>query len=66
MAKLKNKKTLKKVSKLREFASNSFSYLQVILFQCKVRAQRLERNPNPHQIESLIARVLGTSNKASE
>lgn len=38
MAKIKNKKTLKKVSKLKDFASNSFSYLQVILFQCKVRA----------------------------
>ena len=32
MAKLKNKKTLKKVKKLREFAGNSFSYLHVILF----------------------------------
>ena len=27
MAKLKNKKTLKKVRKLRDFASNSYSYL---------------------------------------
>ena len=60
VAKLKNKKTQKKVQKLRDFASNSYSYLQVILFQCKVRAQRLEKNPNPHHIESLIARVLGT------
>jgi len=34
--KLKNKKTLKKVQKLKEFANNSYSYLQVILFQCKV------------------------------
>ena len=32
MAKLKNKKTLKKVKKLRDFAGNSFSYLHVILF----------------------------------
>ena len=67
VSKLKNKKTLKMVSKLREFASNSYSYLQVILFQCKVRAQRLERNPNPLQIENLISRVLGTGgNKATE
>mgnify|MGYP001090588689 CR=1 FL=1 len=41
--KLKNKKTLKKVQKLKEFASNSYSYLQVILFQCKV--QILSCNP---------------------
>lgn len=66
MAKLKNKKTLKKVQKLRDFASNSYSYLQVILFQCKVRAQRLERNPNPHEIEQLIQTVLGVSESGPE
>ena len=59
MAKIRNKKTIKKVSKLRDFTSNSYSYLLVILFQCKVRMQRLERNPNPHDVEKLISLVLG-------
>lgn len=32
MTKVKNKKTVKKVQKLKEFTSNSHSYLLVILF----------------------------------
>ena len=55
---------MKKVQKLKDFTVNSYSYLQVILFQCKVKAQRLEKNPNPHQIEALISKVLGTSTSA--
>ena len=68
MAKIRNKKSIKKVSKLRDFTSNSYSYLLVILFQCKVRMQRLERNPNPHDIEKLISLVLGggQSEKSSQ
>ena len=59
MAKLKNKKTLKKIRKLKDFTSNTYSYLQVILFQCKIKAQRLEKNPNPLEIENLVQQVLG-------
>lgn len=58
LGKLKNKKTQKKVQKLKEFVANSYSYLQVIFFQCKVQVQSLEKNPNPHQIEGLISNVL--------
>ena len=36
------------------------------MFQCKVRAQRLEKNPNPHQIEALIAKVLGSDGTTDE
>ncbi len=37
VAKVKSKKTAKKVQKLKEFASNSYSYLQVVLLESKVR-----------------------------
>lgn len=37
VGKIKSKKTAKKVLKLKEFASNSFSYLQVVIFESKLK-----------------------------
>jgi hypothetical protein len=37
MGKVRNSKVLKKLTKLKEFASNSYSYLQVVCFQCKLQ-----------------------------
>lgn len=52
MGKPRNKKTQKKLLKLREFASNSYSYLQVVGLQCKLKDR------DTTEIEGLVNRMM--------
>lgn len=52
MGKARNTKVLKKLNKLKEFASNSYSYLQVVCFQCRLADKQTA------EIEGLVSKML--------
>jgi len=40
VGKLKNKKSQQKVQKLKDFTQNSYSYMQVVLLQSRIKSQK--------------------------
>lgn len=61
--KVKNKQIIKKIQKLKDFSSNSYSYLQVVFFQCVIQEHSLEQNPNLQQIEIFVQGAVSDSNQ---
>lgn len=52
MGKVRSGKVLKKLQKLKEFASNSYSYLQVVCFQAKLGHQETS------EIEKMVNKMM--------
>ncbi len=64
VGKIKTKKSSQKVQKLKDFTSNSYSYLQVILFQCKIILESSGEKPSSSDqldLERLVAGLLSDS-----